>query len=289
MAMPEEKGLEEKDLETTEQPTEPEEKLFDVNNPDELPEPLKNTYNQWQKNYTQKRQQEVAQLKQMEQQMTELEKNNIILENNLNQWNQLSNDPSFLEWAQSKVTGTQPKEYESQIDFNKYEDADGIKTLLTEMRNMVRSEVTSALTPVMQTFATTKEQNEWVALTELSKQVKTVDPNTIRKEIDFVKRANPSLGLREAYEIAAFRNTLTTRPPVETNLDAIKKEIPTTGNVPITLRPAGSSYQEGRKSADEIIDDIIDGKKKSASKPVGISNILKNVLKERGVDERDLK
>jgi len=291
--MVEEKGLEAKPLETTEQPKteEPKEgKLFNVSNPDELPEPLKETYSTWQKSYTQKRQQEKAELKQMQDRMTELEKQNVLLENTANQFNQVINDPSFMEWAMQKTKGSQPTEYEPKIDFEQYEDGDGVKTLLNEMRNMVRSEVNSALTPVMQNFATTREQNEFNALVDMAKQSGQIDPNKIRKDIDFIRRSNPNLSLVDAYEKAAYRSQLNTRPAVVNNIDEeIKNEIPTTRGNPVTLPPARSNYQESQKSPGEELDNLMEEKKKGGSPSSKIRDIVGNVLKERGLDIKDFR
>ena len=292
--MVEETGLEAKPLETIEQPKPEEakeEKLFDVNNPDELPDPLKETYNQWQKNYTQKRQQEKLELKQMQDKLTEAEKEKIILENTANQFNTLINDPSFIEWAMQKSgKGSQSQEYEPKIDFEQYEDGDGVKTLLNEMRNMVRSEVNNALTPVMQNFATTREQNEFNALVDMAKQSGQVDPNKIRKEIDFIRRTNPNLSLVDAYEKAAYRSQLSTRPPVVNNLnEEIKKEIPTTKGNPITMPPSSSNYQESRQAPGEELDKLMEEKKKGGSPSPKLQDIINNVLKERGMTIKDFR
>jgi hypothetical protein len=289
MAMPEEKALEDK-VETTEQ-AQPETKsdLFGPDNLDELtPEQLKEVRSQWNKNYTQKRQQEALEAKQTQDRLAELERNNVILENNLNQWNQVANDPSFMEWANNKMKGSQITEPEPTIDFEQYEGGEALKKMIDIMDSRINRAIKENLAPVMQNFATTREQNEWNTLVDFAKQTKTVDPNSIKKEIDFVRRSNPALSIRESYEIAAYRTTLNTRPPIVNIDENIKKEIPTTGGQRITLKPGASSYQASRKSPDDIMDEIIeDNKKSGSSKPVSIGNILRGVLREKGIDERE--
>lgn len=295
-------GLEEtKPLETTEQPKdeEKEEKYDPIFGPDNLenltPAQLKEVRSTWNKNYTQKRQGEVAEIKEMGTKLQELERQNIILVDKTAQFEQLASSPEFLSWAQSQMQGKQPTEYTPQIDDEKYEDADGARVLLNEIGKMIDVKLANQLSPVMQSFATTRESQEFVSLVELAKKNNWVDPNLVKKEIDVVRRTNPNLSLTNAYSIAESgyrRSGLDTRPSVIGNIDdEIKKEIPTSGGKQITNPPTTNLYQARNVDSGELLDKIIEDKRTQKTRPssgINIRSILSTVLKEKGIDKRDV-
>jgi len=231
-----------------------------------------------------------------------LRQQNKTLEEVADKFNMIVNDPDFIEFATNKLKGSQspqakqvPDEYEPSIDLDQFEDADGAKIMIKEIAKANRVYVDSAigelknmLQPLIQDASRNSQANEYTALKGYAEKNGLTDPDTIRKEIDLLRKAEPNLSLLHAYEIANARHerSLIVKPPLVNrgNIKSIKNPV---------NPPSGSlSRQPSAKDTEGTINELLENRLKNKGRPatssINIKNVLAEVMKEQGIDPDSL-
>lgn len=251
----------------------------------------------------------------LQNELMQLKRENLLLTKKAAAIDDLMVDPRFQKWAYSinqKQEGvTQPPTAQSTPQppgdrFADFEDGPGLEKLVTTIvndsleafRNRILPELdrrsAERFEPLMQNLAQNRQEADFQALVGQAQQGGwELDPNTIRKEIDFERQKIPNLTMNQAYDLVKAnleRGNLITRKPVipqeqsgQNISDAGQQGNPLIqpasggGTVPLT----GSSNR-----FDEAVKEKVEGKGDAVRRPS--DDIIMEAARQVGIDYNDL-
>jgi hypothetical protein len=281
----------------TDQSVQSPEELFGVGDISKLPEALRPTYQNWQKEYTQKRQEEKAELDQLRVERDQLQQENALNAQKAEQYDELYNNPTFQNWALSEVDrmrGQQQPQQQGGLNYDAYEDGDALRSLVSDIKDAVLDGVRQEMQPIIGSVAANNRRAEMDALAVTAKQNNWPDPGNFVREMEFVSKKYPAMSLNEVYDMARGmrERSVVTRPPVNANVN--NQAAPTQDVVTDSplVKPGGTSVNSNPLAGMTAIEQaLVKSNTKDTSgsslrdKVVDkIPTIMKEIAQEMGVD-----
>ena len=183
---------------------------------EDVPPELKANYDHMVKAYTQKRQEETSQVRNLESRLQQAEQQLSLYQEKAGQLDRLLQNPSFNTWARTEYEkgqniGSQGG-YGDEHIFDEYDDPEAVKGIV----DAVTQRVAKMIEPIQQTMATTRQEADFQALVSLAKENGWQDPVALRDSIDYNMRRY-GINVQDAYRMAVGQQAMsgiTTRRPI---------------------------------------------------------------------------